>query len=157
MGMRRMMVAIALASMGCLGQPFTVDYFARTDGGPETGVPADPAKDSGGAEPSADGEDEANDTRDADAGEVSCYTPSVGQNPYACDGTVPAPEMLPLVFERITAGGGACGDVSTPLQCQCVETYNCECLRAASVCGDAGIQSCFSNNGPEYLLAVVCD
>ena len=170
MSMRRIVIGLALLSAGCLGQPFTTAYFVDagewSEAAPDRGVPADPAKDSGGAESDAEGGDGGDGSGDAvpaeasskeAAPEAACFVTSIGQNPYGCNSIVPAPGTRPLVFERIILSTNTCADETTPAQCQCVEMYNCACLLAANVCGDGGTLTCSDDNGPSYLVAVTCN
>jgi hypothetical protein len=146
MGMRRIVIVLALASAGCLGQPFTTELFVDAgegaETGPDRGVPADSTKDSGGAESSdaggGDGGDGSPREAAAEAGELDAGTCEpfslVGRDAGACFGNSLAHGSVDTLMVYGDAGPGTgCGETATPPECQCLEEYNCACLAAHQV------------------------
>ena len=148
-------LALCLHQAACGGAPFSTETF---DAGPaveaETSAPdvAD-ASDSGGAEsPEVDagGEAETSTARDAYvAPEVDAYvtppvdayvapacTPLTTTFPYpsGCGGSSVTTAITDQYFVlRLGVGSDGypgCEEGMTPSQCQCQETYNCECILA---------------------------
>jgi hypothetical protein len=150
MSMRRIVVALALASAGCLGQPFTTELFVDAgegaETGPDRGVPADPTKDSGGAESSdAGGGDESDGSaREATTEDASCTSFSLeGRDAGSCFGSDLAQGSAHTLM--VYGDAGHCGETPTPPACQCEETYDCTCLAAHqvldgdSLCAGSGV------------------
>ncbi len=162
--MTKRFVALVVSVAGCGGAPFnTIDDFPT----PEAGVHVDSGgidgdSHDGGGTDSSGSVDALGDTTDAHSeSTVNEAAPPMETGPLCtaftgtfdnCNST-PLDNEVPRWFDVLTEANEApCAVAMTPQACQCLETYNCACIKANYSCSK-GIYNCV--DGPTVQL--VCN
>lgn len=150
---------LVLVLAGCGGAPFTAAVVIPEDAGDE-GAPA-LTPDAGGADVLAreGGGEDGNPVGETSASpDASCVPFAISEDAGACFGN--DLDQGSAHAGMVWGDAGHCGEVATPTECQCVETYDCACFDAHHVIdGDdlcAGVGTwggCQMENG---LPVIIC-
>jgi hypothetical protein len=144
--MTRMMALALCTLLACGGDPFGGSVVSAEAGDVDatdaaTDAPEELAVDVGGP---ADA--------DADADACATYPPGT---PVLCKASAQTYNLgdRPHVFVRSMSGADYCGIGTTPIACQCLETYTCACVLAhvALQKPDGGACWCDDSNGQVQL------